>query len=197
MFGVTEILETLGASVKREVFRPRSGGMAEPPGLERFRRPHYPRHPAGLFARHFSGLSPMIPTFLIYGIEQRLSKHPEKFGTGVIEGVAAPEACNNAAATAGYVPLFSLGIPSNAFNAILLGAFDDPRASAGADADPEQSDLLLGRPGQHVPGKRHAAGPEPAADPALGQGPARSPIPCWPQRSSSSVFWALTASTTT
>jgi putative tricarboxylic transport membrane protein len=71
----------------------------------------------------FPGLSPMIPTFLSYGIEQRLSKHPEKFGTGVIEGVAAPEACNNAAATAGYVPLFSLGIPSNAFNAILLGAF--------------------------------------------------------------------------
>lgn len=64
----------------------------------------------------------MIPTFLSYGIEQKLSRHPEKFGTGIIEGVAAPEACNNAAATAGYVPLFSLGIPSNAFNAVLLGA---------------------------------------------------------------------------
>ena len=70
----------------------------------------------------FPGLSPTIPTFLIYGIEQRLSRHPEKFGTGIIEGVAAPEACNNAASTAGFVPLLSLGIPSNAYNAVLLGA---------------------------------------------------------------------------
>jgi putative tricarboxylic transport membrane protein len=70
----------------------------------------------------FPGMSPMIPTFLSYGIEKRLSKHPEKFGTGVIEGVAGPEACNNAAAVGSFVPLLSLGIPSNAFNAVLLGA---------------------------------------------------------------------------
>jgi putative tricarboxylic transport membrane protein len=70
----------------------------------------------------FPGLSPSIPTFLSYGIEKKLSKHPERFGTGVIEAVAAPESCNNAAAAAGFVPLLSLGIPSNAFNAVLLGA---------------------------------------------------------------------------
>jgi len=64
----------------------------------------------------------MIPTFLDYGIEKRLSKHPEKFGTGVIEAVAGPESCNNAAAVGSFVPLLSLGIPSNAFNAVLLGA---------------------------------------------------------------------------
>ena len=70
----------------------------------------------------FPGISPMIPTFMSYAIEKRLSKHPEKFGTGVIEGVAAPESCNNAAAVGSYIPLLSLGIPSNAFNAVLLGA---------------------------------------------------------------------------
>jgi putative tricarboxylic transport membrane protein len=68
------------------------------------------------------GISPMIPTFLSYGIEKRLSKHPEKFGTGAIEGVAGPEACNNAAAVSSFIPLLALGIPSNAFNAVLLGA---------------------------------------------------------------------------
>jgi len=70
----------------------------------------------------FPGISPMIPTFLAYGIEKRLSKKPEMFGTGVIQGVAGPESCNNAAAVGSFVPLLSLGIPSNSFNAVLLGA---------------------------------------------------------------------------
>ena len=76
----------------------------------------------GFFMGVLPGMSPMIPTFLSYGMEKRLSKHPEKFGTGVIEGVAGPESCNNAAAVGSFVPLLSLGIPSNAFNAVLLGA---------------------------------------------------------------------------
>ena len=63
-----------------------------------------------------------MTTFFAYWLEKRVSKHPEKFGTGVIEGVAGPEACNNAAAVGSFVPLLSLGIPSNAFNAVLLGA---------------------------------------------------------------------------
>ena len=124
MFGVTEILETIGASVHREVFSSKVRGYW--PNRQDWKDSAGPLTRGtllGFLLGIFPGLSPMIPTFLSYGIEQRLSKHPEKFGTGVIEGVAAPEACNNAAATAGYVPLFSLGIPSNAFNAILLGAF--------------------------------------------------------------------------
>jgi putative tricarboxylic transport membrane protein len=123
MFGVTEILETLGASVHREVFSPRVRGYW--PDREDWKICAAPLARGtllGFLLGIFPGLSPMISTFLSYGIEQRLSKHPEMFGTGVIEAVAAPEACNNAAATAGYVPLFSLGIPSNAFNAVLLGA---------------------------------------------------------------------------
>jgi putative tricarboxylic transport membrane protein len=55
-------------------------------------------------------------------VEKRLSKHPEKFGTGAIEGVAGPEAANNAASSGAFIPLFALGIPSNAVMALLLGA---------------------------------------------------------------------------
>jgi putative tricarboxylic transport membrane protein len=123
MFGVTEILETIGSTLKREVFDSKVKGYW--PNRQDWRDSAGPITRGtllGFFLGIFPGLSPMIPTFLSYGIEQRLSKYPEKFGTGVIEGVAAPEACNNAAATAGYVPLLSLGIPSNAFNAVLLGA---------------------------------------------------------------------------
>jgi hypothetical protein len=56
-------------------------------------------------------------------LEKRLSKHPEKFGTGAIEGVAGPEACNNAVVCGSQVPLFSLGIPTGPMNSMLLAAF--------------------------------------------------------------------------
>jgi putative tricarboxylic transport membrane protein len=66
-----------------------------------------------------------IPTFLSYATEKKLSKHPEEFGRGAIEGVAGPEAANNAAATGTLVPLLTLGIPTSATAAILLSAFQN------------------------------------------------------------------------
>jgi putative tricarboxylic transport membrane protein len=65
----------------------------------------------------------VIPTFLSYMTEKRLSKEPERFGHGAIEGVAGPEAANNAAAAGVLVPLLTLGLPSSATAAILLAAF--------------------------------------------------------------------------
>ena len=64
-----------------------------------------------------------IPTFLSYMVEKRLSRHPEEFGKGAIEGVAGPEAANNAAAAGVLVPLLTLGLPTSATAAILLAAF--------------------------------------------------------------------------
>jgi putative tricarboxylic transport membrane protein len=67
-----------------------------------------------------------IPTFLSYGVEKKLSKHKEEFGReGAIEGVAGPEAANNAAVTGTLVPLLTLGIPTSTTAAILLGAFQN------------------------------------------------------------------------
>lgn len=66
------------------------------------------------------GMVPAVTSFLAYDIERRFSKHPERFGTGIIEGVAAPEAANNATAMAGFIPLLSLGIPTSPTLAILL-----------------------------------------------------------------------------
>src|SRR6187431_3510303 len=63
-----------------------------------------------------------IPTFLSYAIEKKLTKHPEEFGKGAIEGVAGPEAANNASATGTLVPLLALGLPTNATAAIILAA---------------------------------------------------------------------------
>jgi len=67
-------------------------------------------------------MSVVIPTFVSYVIEKKFSKHPEKFGAGAIEGVAGPEAANNAASTGTLVPTLSLGIPTGASTALILGA---------------------------------------------------------------------------
>jgi putative tricarboxylic transport membrane protein len=68
------------------------------------------------------GFVPAVSSFIAYDIEKRISRHPEKFGTGVIEGVAAPEAANNATAQTGFIPLFAFGIPTSASMAIILAA---------------------------------------------------------------------------
>ena len=73
-----------------------------------------------------------IPTFLSYGVERKLSRHPEEFGTtGAIEGVAGPEAANNASVTATLVPLLTLGIPTSVTAAILLSALQNYGIQAG------------------------------------------------------------------
>ena len=64
-----------------------------------------------------------IPTFLSYAMEKKLSKHKDEFGKGAIEGVAGPEAANNASATGTLVPLLTLGLPTTAAAAIILAAF--------------------------------------------------------------------------
>jgi putative tricarboxylic transport membrane protein len=68
------------------------------------------------------GAGATIAAFMCYSMEQKLSKHPEKFGTGCIEGIAAPEVSNNAATGGSMVPLLSLGIPGGNAAAIMMSA---------------------------------------------------------------------------
>jgi putative tricarboxylic transport membrane protein len=65
----------------------------------------------------------VVASFLSYGLEKRVSKHPDKFGKGAIEGVAAPESANNSAASSSFIPLLTLGIPPNVSLSVLFGAF--------------------------------------------------------------------------
>ena len=85
-----------------------------------------------------------IPTFLSYSVEKKLSKHPEEFGHGAIEGVAGPEAANNASATGVLVPLLTLGIPTSATAAILLGAFQNYGLQPGPLLFQTQTELVWG-----------------------------------------------------
>jgi putative tricarboxylic transport membrane protein len=77
----------------------------------------------GFFLGLIPGIGAIVPTFLSYVMEKRLSRHPERFGTGAIEGVAGPETANNAYATGAMVPLLAIGIPGSPTLAVLMGAF--------------------------------------------------------------------------
>jgi putative tricarboxylic transport membrane protein len=72
-----------------------------------------------------------VPTFLSYSLEKKLSKHPEEFGEGAIEGVAGPEAANNANAAGALVPLLALGLPTSATAAVILVAFQTYQIQPG------------------------------------------------------------------
>jgi putative tricarboxylic transport membrane protein len=72
-----------------------------------------------------------VPTFLSYSIEKKLTKHPEEFGHGAIEGVAGPEAANNANAAGALVPLLALGLPTSATAAVILVAFQTYQIQPG------------------------------------------------------------------
>jgi putative tricarboxylic transport membrane protein len=76
----------------------------------------------GFFIGIMPGPSVTISTFVSYSMEKKLSRYPEKFGTGVIEGVAGPESANNAATSGAFIPLVSLGIPANITMALFMGA---------------------------------------------------------------------------
>jgi putative tricarboxylic transport membrane protein len=77
----------------------------------------------GFFMGLLPGCAPAVTTFVAYDLEKRVSKHPEEFGHGAVEGVAAPEGANNATCSGGFVPLFAFGLPTGPALAVLLGGF--------------------------------------------------------------------------
>jgi putative tricarboxylic transport membrane protein len=85
-----------------------------------------------------------LPTLLSYFLEKRLSKKPEEFGHGAIEGVAGPEAANNAAAAGVLVPMLTLGLPTGATAAIMLSAFQGYGINPGPQLLTSQPDLVWG-----------------------------------------------------
>jgi putative tricarboxylic transport membrane protein len=76
----------------------------------------------GFFVGILPGGGTIMASFASYALEKKVSKHPEQFGKGAIQGVAAPESANNAASSSAFIPLMTLGLPSNAVTALLLGA---------------------------------------------------------------------------
>ncbi len=123
LFGISEVLLNIELKVKREVFTANIQGLL--PTRKDWGQSTWPIM-RGTILGFLLGILPgggaVIASFVSYAVEKRVSKHPEEFGKGAIEGVAAPEAANNSAAQGAFIPLLTLGIPSNVVMAMLLGA---------------------------------------------------------------------------
>lgn len=123
LFGIAEILSTAGQEKRPEVIKPKLRDLL--PSREEFRdalKPIGRGTILGFLIGVIPGSAHIISTFVSYAVERRLSKHPEKFGHGAIEGVAAPESANNAASEGALVPMLALGVPTGPIPAVLLAA---------------------------------------------------------------------------
>lgn len=90
------------------------------------------------------GTGPTITTFIAYALERRLSKHPERFGQGALEGVASPEAASHSKTQVDFIPTMSLGIPGDAVMALILGALLIHGIQPGPQLITEHADLFWG-----------------------------------------------------
>lgn len=145
LFGVAEVIANVEEEIKRTIISTKLKNLL--PNLQDWRDSFWPilrGSVLGFFIGILPGPAPVISAFSSYAIEKKLSKHPEKFGTGVIEGVAGPEAANNAATGGAFIPLFTLGIPVNSVIAILLGAFMIHGIQPGPMIITKHADLFWG-----------------------------------------------------
>jgi putative tricarboxylic transport membrane protein len=123
LFGIAEILINLEQTVVPEVIKPRLSTLL--PTREDWKRslgPILRGSGVGFLIGILPGAAHIISTFVSYALEKRLSKHPEEFGKGRIEGVAGPESANNAATGGAMIPFLGLGIPSTAATATMMVA---------------------------------------------------------------------------
>jgi putative tricarboxylic transport membrane protein len=123
LFGIAEILATAGNPLRPDVLKPKLKDLL--PSRQEFRDSIFPIGRGtllGFLIGIIPGSAHIISTFMSYAVERRLSKHPEKFGKGAIEGVAGPESANNAASCGALVPMLALGVPTGPVPAVLLAA---------------------------------------------------------------------------
>lgn len=123
LFGISEVLLNVETGVNLELYETKIKNIL--PTLQDWIDSKWPII-RGTFLGFFLGILPgggaILSSFTSYTLEKRLSKHPELFGTGVIEGVAGPETANNAGAQGAFVPLLTFGFPSNVVMALMLSA---------------------------------------------------------------------------
>ncbi len=123
LFGISEVLINVEQTISQDVLKTRIKNLL--PTAQDWMRaigPVLRGTGIGFFLGVLPGAGPVISSFVSYSVEKRISRYPEKFGTGMIEGVAGPESANNASAQGAFIPLLTLGIPPNVTMAILFGA---------------------------------------------------------------------------
>ncbi|MDQ7797308.1 MAG: tripartite tricarboxylate transporter permease, partial [Spirochaetia bacterium] len=124
VYAVTEVYKNYKAIDARYSFDSKHIGKVRVswPEFKRSLWPMLRSSPLGFVIGVLPGMGGTIATFMSYAMEKNISKHPEEFGKGAIEGLAAPEAANNACSCGAMVPLLTLGIPGSGTTAVMLGA---------------------------------------------------------------------------
>lgn len=146
LFGVSEIIQSI------RVQRPKksdqgitlSSMIPTRQDMREFTAPALRGSAIGSFIGALPGAGQTIAAFMSYALEKRVSKRPEKFGTGAIEGITAPEAANNAASITAFVPTLTLGIPGSATMALILGALLINGITPGPNLIPQNPELFWG-----------------------------------------------------
>lgn len=145
LFGISEVLLNLEDEGVREIYKIEIKGLYS--SIKEIVKAKWAII-RGTLIGFFLGILPgggaVLSSFVSYAVEKRVSKYPEKFGTGMIEGVAGPEAANNAAAQSCLIPLLSLGIPPNVVMAVLYGGLLIHRIQPGPFLVKEHPDVFWG-----------------------------------------------------
>ena len=146
LFGVAEIVKNLeGAGGTRDLlFQKLTHLYPTKTDLKRSWKPIIRGTALGAFFGALPGAGPTIAAFSTYAMEKKLAKNPEEFGKGAIEGVAGPEAANNAAAQCAFIPTLTLGIPGSGTMALMLGALTIQGIAPGPQVMTQRPDLFWG-----------------------------------------------------
>ncbi len=145
LFGIAEILRTLETPGDGEVLRAKITGLwPKWADLKASALPILRGTGVGTVLGILPGSGTLLASFSAYMLEKRISRTPERFGKGAIEGLAAPESANNAAAQTSFVPMLTLGMPSGAVTALMIGAMTIHGISPGPQVVTQRPDLFWG-----------------------------------------------------
>lgn len=145
IFGIAEILRNLEHTTERTaVVTKVSGLMPTKEDLKAMLAPALRGTALGSLLGVLPGGGAILASFASYAIEKKISKTPERFGKGAIEGVAGPEAANNAGAQTSFIPMLSLGVPANPVMALMIGAMIIQGIVPGPDVASSQPELFWG-----------------------------------------------------
>ncbi|HXX34563.1 MAG TPA: tripartite tricarboxylate transporter permease, partial [Thermodesulfobacteriota bacterium] len=145
LFGISEVLLNIEEGFSQDIFKAKISNLL--PTLKDWRDSIgaiFRGTLLGFFFGILPGAGTVVSGFTSYAVEKKLSKHPEKFGTGMIQAVAGPETANNAAVGGAFIPLLSLGIPTSAPMALLLGCFLSYGVQVGPLLMKQHGDIFWG-----------------------------------------------------
>lgn len=145
MFGISEIIRNLEDEHQRSLVAAKVKSlMLTKEEFKRIIAPVLRGTVLGSFLGILPGGGAMLSSFASYSIEKKISKNPREFGRGAIEGVAGPESANNAGAQTSFIPMLTLGIPSNPVMALMIGALIIQGITPGPNVVTEKPDLFWG-----------------------------------------------------